>query len=993
MAEMVGDVPALAAWWDEKANGMPASEAPINHRAAKWKCKKGHSFTRSPRALSRKTQCPTCAKAGKSLADTHPELVKQWHPSKNAPLKPTAIDAAHTAKVWWVCLGEGHAFERSPLEMVADSGCPVCALRLDSLAALYPEIAAEWHPTKNGKVTAEQVEPDHKMTAHWVCSKGHEFTATVRSRTRSHGRCPQCYGAWTVDAIRAFVKALLEHIDAFTPSEMFALAMQAGALRGKSSRAFVKALTTGRFPVEELEKFAENKPSLVDEFAKNPELTLEIQEAEQKVEAAIEESDEFALPEAPDALYEDDGDIDVSMLVPDAVDGDDGEAEEEEAGLPVVQTKDALSALDSPFIANADQETVRFLLDSAKAKLWKHAYEDPQQAETQAREFEGDTYSTIVRDRFLSELDAANSMKLPKGYAFRPTPKHKVCQPHLMQKHVAVSILDKRRFGNWSGMGAGKTLSAIIATRLTDSELTVICCPNAVVSNWAKEVENAFPGCQIQTKTWEPEWDHESGKPRYLIMNFEQFQLQDSETNLLDFIDRHVVDFIVIDEIHFAKQRHATKMSNRKRLVAGLVVKAIERNDDVCVLGMSGTPVINELQEGKSLVEMITGYKHDELETKATVQNCMRLYQKFVTLGTRWKPNYAAQLEVLKPEVDCVDQLDQIRAIARGTTLDMEKALTRIRIPTIIDHIEPGQKTLIYSYYVDGIIGPLRDAVKAAGFRPGLFTGGTNSSDLEAFKDPKGSVDVLIASSTVSTGVDGLQHVCNKLIINVLPWTNAEYEQLCARVWRQGTKFKKVTVVIPVTFAYVNGERWSYCESKLHRLEYKKSIADAAVDGVVPEGNLRTEAQAQQDIMSWLERLENGVMETIERYKIEVPLSRSPGEVRKRVRRYGDFTAMNNRWYAAHSQKTHQRLKANPEEWAHYHTMYQELRKSWPVVPFEEGDRVVEEAPGDGRRRPRVRGSAHPCRGWRHPPCTELRPHRHQRERRGGGSRGVAARR
>lgn len=94
--------------------------------------------------------------------------------------------------------------------------------------------------------------------------------------------------------------------------------------------------------------------------------------------------------------------------------------------------------------------------------------------------------------------------------------------------------------------------------------------------------------------------------------------------------------------------------------------------------------------------------------------------------------------------------------------------------------------------------------------------------------------------------------MCNKLIINSLPWTNAEYEQLVGRLWRQGSRFQKVDVVIPVTFAMVNGQRWSYCESKLHRLEYKKSIADAAVDGVVPEGNLRTPAQAQQDIMGWL---------------------------------------------------------------------------------------------------------------------------------------------
>ena len=30
---------------------------------------------------------------------------------------------------------------------------------------------------------------------------------------------------------------------------------------------------------------------------------------------------------------------------------------------------------------------------------------------------------------------------------------------------------------------------------------------------------------------------------------------------------------------------------------------------------------------------------------------------------------------------------------------------------------------------------------------------------------------------TFSVGVDGLQHICNRLIINTLPWTNAQYQQ------------------------------------------------------------------------------------------------------------------------------------------------------------------------------------------------------------------------
>jgi len=949
MAEMVSDVPGLVALWDEEKNARAAStETARSHRTAWWKCGNGHSFQRSPRILGKSLACPMCGLSGTSLGDTHPLLARRWHPTKNA-MMPDSVTASHTALCWWTCdtapNDETHDFSRSPLQMVNDDSCPRCALASHSLAAKFPHVAAEWHPHKNGNLGPDEVEPDHKMTAWWLCSKGHEFQQTIRSRTAGSGRCPHCYGAWSVDRIRAFVKSLLDHIDVFTPSEMFALAMQAGALRGRSSQAFVQALTTGRFPVAELEKFAEGQPSLVDDFAVDAELTLE------RVEGSVSQRidgpppDPFStLPAAPDDVYEDDaGEIDVSHEIEAS-----GAALEEGNALPVVQTREALAALDSAFIANADSETVKFLLDSAEAKLWRHAYQDPKEAEQQARRFEGDTYSTVVRNRFLDAYDAAESMVLPEGYAFRPTPKHDICKPLLMQRHVAVSVRRKRRFGNWSGMGAGKTLSAILATRLVEAELTVICCPNSVVENWRKEILNAFPASRILSKTWTPEWpDPMSTSPRYLIMNFEQFQqTKSSEIELVEFLDRHSVDFVVIDEVHFAKQRDDTKMSNRKRLVQGMILEAGKKNAELCVLGMSGTPVINNLQEGRSLVEMITGHRHDDIETKATVQNCVRLYQRLVTLGTRWKPNYAASLDEQKIEVDCIDHLDEIRAVAQSSVLEMEKALTKVRLPVILDNLVPGEKTLIYTHYVSGVARQIVDAVKAAGLRPGLFTGDTDDSALRAFKDPAGHVDVLIASSRVSTGVDGIQHVCNKLIINSLPWTNAEYEQLRARVWRQGSTFDKVTVIIPVTYADVNGERWSYCESKLHRLEYKKSIADAAVDGVVPEGNLRTPAQAQQDIMGWLERLELGAIETIERRLIEIPLSREPAEERRRIERYGDFAKMNNRWYASGSDKTHTRLQANPEEWAHYHTLYQDLRKKWDVVPYEEEIRWLEKREG-----------------------------------------------
>jgi len=195
----------------------------------------------------------------------------------------------------------------------------------------------------------------------------------------------------------------------------------------------------------------------------------------------------------------------------------------------------------------------------------------------------------------------------------------------------------------------------------------------------------------------------------------------------------------------------------------------------------------------------------------------------------------------------------------------------------------------------------------------------------------------LIGSSAIGTGVDGLQQVCNRLIINVLPWTAAEFEQLKGRVYRQGQAADHVSVIIPATYAEVNGKRWSWCDGKLNRIRFKKSIADAAVDGVIPESELRTPAQAYQDVMAWLERLERGELSIVERPPNVVPPSQDDAAVDgRRIRKYGDFSKLNHRWNATASEKTHARLQEDPKEWMHYHSLYREARKEWRVIPFQE---------------------------------------------------------
>jgi Hypothetical methyltransferase/Helicase conserved C-terminal domain len=197
-------------------------------------------------------------------------------------------------------------------------------------------------------------------------------------------------------------------------------------------------------------------------------------------------------------------------------------------------------------------------------------------------------------------------------------------------------------------------------------------------------------------------------------------------------------------------------------------------------------------------------------------------------------------------------------------------------------------------------------------------------------------VDVLIGSSALGTGVDGLQYVCNRLIVACLPWTSAGYEQLLGRIYRQGSTFHDVEVFIPQVVLRNGADEWSWDRQRLARIHYKKTLADAAVDGAVPEAKLASPelmlAEAKKALAAWIERLAKGEPKEVLRPILRVPLP--PDSVSDATKRFGDFSTMNARINSSRSQTTHLRFQQNPEEWFLYHTLYREARSTWPEVPF-----------------------------------------------------------
>jgi len=879
--------PEIAKQWHPLKNGDLKSKDFVSGSSKNiwWKCKNGHEWKEQVlKRTARKYGCRRC----ESFAYKYPNLTKDWS-SKNL-LQPSDFSPKSGTIVWWKC-DEGHEYKQEIRGRANGLSCPECK----SIFIKNPQLLAEWHSTRNGSINSLTIKAGSDKAVWWKCEKGHEWQDTPGHRMLGRG-CTRCNRGWTLEQVRLFVSSIKDYIGSLTAAELYVLFQQNGLLitQGRSE-SFIKALVTGAFPIEELEKFAKGEDSIVDDFIGNQQQTLE---------------EMLGI-----------GDINVNEIVP----VDDVIAEKE---MPIIETKDVLSALNNQVMSSADEEAVEFLLTSACSKIWNHAFVNEKAALEQAEEYKGSSYADSVKKRFLEQFNGAKQLSIPAGYNFKI--EGKIREPNLMQRLVAYQVQDKKKFGNWSGTGAGKTLSAILASRVIDAKLTIICCPNAVVTGWRSKIMDIYPDSVIHIKTLQPNIDDLESKNHYLILNYEVFQQENSEALVKSLVDQYKVDFVVIDEIHHSKQRVVEDMSKRKRIITGMITSINQNNSNLHVLGMSATPVINNLYEGKALLEMITGVHYDDLKTVSTINNCMSLYQKLATNGLRWMPVYEYKLNEKFPEVDCSEYLDEIReSKLKGGYVALEGVLTKAKLPEIRKHIK--EKTIIYTHNLKNIIETLKTGIEKDGWKVAYFTG-DDKSGLESFIN--GDTDVLIASSSIGTGVDGLQYVCNRLIINVLPWTHAEYEQLRGRIYRQGQTQQEVDIIIPRTHAEINGKEWSWCESKWNRIQFKKSIADAAVDGKVPEGHQRSPAQTYEDAMSWLKRLEEGKMHQIERRPIYIPLSDTV--IQTRVRKFGDFSEMNRRINTSNSETTNKRFQKNPDEWELYHALYREARKEWTIIPYEE---------------------------------------------------------
>ena len=194
--------PEVALLWHPERNGSitPKDVTALSTFNAWWLCNSGHAFRRQVgRRVEKDSGCPECALESASLAARYPEIAAEW--SKKNDILPNRVRYHSTALVWWHCSVEGHGeYQRTIYNRTNKTkplGCPICEgnrpERSESLAALHPVLAKEWHSELNGEHDPYQLTPGSTIPVWWRCSKNkeHEWLSPIFMRTRAP-ECPYC---------------------------------------------------------------------------------------------------------------------------------------------------------------------------------------------------------------------------------------------------------------------------------------------------------------------------------------------------------------------------------------------------------------------------------------------------------------------------------------------------------------------------------------------------------------------------------------------------------------------------------------------------------------------------------------------------------------------------------------------------------------------------------------------------------------------------------
>lgn len=530
-------------------------------------------------------------------------------------------------------------------------------------------------------------------------------------------------------------------------------------------------------------------------------------------------------------------------------------------GLTLLQLK----SIDNPIIIDSlDVDKIDFIRNDFINNIWYDIFNNSIEIKSiQDTIFTNELPSKIKED-FINEYNKVINLQLPKKWKYHH-------EPLLMQKLIAYRLYQKRKYANWSSVGSGKTISAILAGEYVGSKNTLVITSNSTIGNakqrgWIKEIKDSIKDVHVISKE-DKSIKFKKNKTNYVVLNYETFQQKTARSFVNTLLNNVNFDYIILDEVQNIKKTNKSIESKRRAIILDLINKVSKKTPDFHLLIMSATPIINNLPEAKSLLELIYPNSLDVIKTIPTINNCLEIFQRITNCGIRYKNKEEDIMESNKFSLLNVngDHLFSIASkIKNDHFLSIDQLLIKTKLNAVLPYINKSNgKTIIYTYYVDKIENYIYDYLTSLGYKVGVYTGSKSKHDREASLDSfiNGEYDILLGSKPLATGIDGLQKVSDTLIILSLPWTYAEVVHLIGRIRRKGSNFIKtgIQVIIPLVTIKNNEESYNWDEYRYFSINYKKTISNVASDGMIPDdfipSNKKLIKKSETSLIEWIERL------------------------------------------------------------------------------------------------------------------------------------------
>ena len=204
--DLASQYPDLAKEWSEK-NGeiVPEHVTTGSNYKVWWRCKEGHEWKSRVADRVAGSGCPYCSGTKllpgfNDLKTKYPEITMEWS-DQNNDLKPETVSPLSHKNVWWKCAECGYEWRAVIYSRVKGQKCPACAgravaLGVNDLATTDSEIAAEWHPDKNGDMLPNMFLRTSSQRIWWLGKCGHEWSARIDDRSMYGATCPVCEKAY-----------------------------------------------------------------------------------------------------------------------------------------------------------------------------------------------------------------------------------------------------------------------------------------------------------------------------------------------------------------------------------------------------------------------------------------------------------------------------------------------------------------------------------------------------------------------------------------------------------------------------------------------------------------------------------------------------------------------------------------------------------------------------------------------------------------------------